>query len=572
MINNRGFLFRRRLMTLFIFIVVFCFFGISVSASTADDYAPILYFEGEETCYPVAVDYFLDNKDNKNISITLKDETDLIDFYDNTLGTIKDEGIISDYQNKLKNNDPSIYPTVYYQINTSSGNTYIQYWMFYAFNKGEHNQHEGDWEMVQIVIPNAGEKWVAYSQHYSGQKATWDLVEKDGTNFKVYVARGSHANYLRSYSGKLGISSDVVGENGKIIMPSDYNLVELNSQDWLDFDGYWGEVNSVEDFFMGQAGPQGPMFRTDISGSTKMWDGISWGSNLMDANDNFFLIEWFLYNFMAILILLVVISVGITFFKIYRRNKKHGLGPRIVSMLYIDGLNLHTIGNILCFVGIIIALIGLFGNWYTVSADINMDLYPTSGLTDIIKLNGINGAQIFMPSLYDGSIPMGSVAFPFAFVILIGFIFMILATIGINKSRKLGLKYIFKGIRLILMIVSLIVGLMLIGNLTGLGSQNELSSNNFVMGLISEISSSPMGGTYSSQNVISELSGEISFQWGLGDGAMLLIYGGIILLIAGVLEIIAKKEFFKPKTPYKKEKSKKESAPPPIEELTNEKP
>ena len=161
------------------------FIGFSASAQEAEEYAPILYFEGEETCYPVSVDYFLANKVDGNISITLNDETNLIPYYDNILGTISDEGIISDYQSKLKANDPSVFPTVYYNINSSSGNTVIQYWMFYAFNPGEHNQHEGDWEMVEVVIPNAGSKWVAYSQHYSGQKATWDLVEKDGDNIKA---------------------------------------------------------------------------------------------------------------------------------------------------------------------------------------------------------------------------------------------------------------------------------------------------------------------------------------------------------------------------------------------------
>lgn len=564
-----------RIFVVSILLLLLPLLGFTASAGDAEDYAPILYFEGEETCYPVSVDYFLANKVDETISITLNEESTLIPYYDNTLGTINDEGIISDYQSKFKNNDPSVYPTVYYQVNTSSGNTLIQYWMFYAFNKGEHNQHEGDWEMVQVVIPNAGQKWVGYSQHYSGQKATWDLVEKDGDNFKVYVARGSHANYLRFYSGKLGIASDIVGDNGKVLRPiDDYTLVELDSQTWLDFEGLWGEVSSIEDFFMGQAGPQGPKYRTDMSGSTKMWDGVSWGSSLMDANENFFLIEWFLYNFMTFLIIISAVFLGITSFKIYRRHKKHGLGPRIVSMFYIDGPNLHTIGNILCFVGIILAIFGLFGTWYTVSADINIDLYPTSGLTDIITLNGINGMQIFMPSLY-GPVPMGSVVFPFAFVILIGFIFMVFATIGIPNSSKLGLKYIFKGIRLILIIVVLLVALMLMGSFTDLSSQGGAGSDDFIVGLISEISSNPAGGTYSAQDFIPELSGGISFQWGLGSGAIYLIIAGIILLASGILELFAKKEFFKPKTPYKKEKlnvqTKTQPTPTPVEKPAEEK-
>ena len=153
--------------------------GFTASSGEADDYAPILYFEGGETFYPVNVSYFLDNSVLDSLIV---DEEIMgggeIQFYD------VDDNIISEYQNKLKSNDPSVYPTVYYYVDTSSGNTVIQYWMFYVYNPGEHNQHEGDWEMVQIVIPNAGQKWVGYSQHYSGQKATWDLVEKDGDHFK----------------------------------------------------------------------------------------------------------------------------------------------------------------------------------------------------------------------------------------------------------------------------------------------------------------------------------------------------------------------------------------------------
>ena len=464
------------------------------------------------------------------------------------------DNIVSDYQNKLKNNNPSVYPTVYYQINTSSGNTVIQYWMFYVFNPGEDNQHEGDWEMVEVVIPNAGQKWVASSQHYSGQKATWDLVERDGDHFKVYVSRGSHANYLRAYSGKLGIASDIVGDNGKVLKPSDYTLVELKSQTWLEFEGLWGEIENIEDFFMGQAGPQGPQFRTDMSGN-KMWNGVSWGSSLMDANENFFTIELFLYNFVTIIILISGISLAITGFKIYRRHKKHGLGPRIVSMLYIDGPNLHTIGNILCFVGIILAIIGLFGTWYTVSADINIDLYSTSGMTDIITLDGMNGMQIFMPSMY-GPVPMGSVVFPFALIVLIGFVFMVIATVGIPNSSKLGLKYLFKGVRIILIVVVLIVALMLMGNLMGFGSQGDMGGGNFIVQLLSDISSNPSGGTgvYSAGDLFEGVSGSVSFEWGLGQGAIYLLIGGIVLLASGLIEFFSKKEFFNPKTPYKKDK------------------
>ncbi|RKX95282.1 MAG: hypothetical protein DRP55_10440, partial [Spirochaetes bacterium] len=344
-------------------LILFCLVLLSVSsfissAEIQDDYAPILYFEKNECCYPVDVSYLLGESPLDAVSKlkTINIEGNTVYYIDNPAGTVNDNGVIDDYKSKMSQYGY----TVYYIVNTSvSGYTFIQYWMFYAFNDGEHNRHEGDWEMVEVVIPDSGEKWVGYSQHYSGQKATWDLVEKQGDHIKVYVARGSHANYLRSYSGKLGIASDIVADNGKILFPDDYKLVKLSDQIWLNYNFLWGEVSSAEDIIMGNAGPQGPKYRQDMNGNL-MWDGITWGNSLLPANEILFIFEWFLYNFVTIFVVLTVVSLGVILYRIYRRHKKYGLGPRVVSMLYIDGFNLKSIGNILCFVGIIVAIVGLF--------------------------------------------------------------------------------------------------------------------------------------------------------------------------------------------------------------------
>jgi len=316
-----------------VFAMLLCsFVGVASAGDLAEQYAPVLYFEKDEECYPVDVSYLLDDGNSILRNITI--EGNVISYYDNVHGTVDNNGVIDDYKQK----EGSLGYTVYYHESTEYGVTVIQYWMFYAFNKGEENRHESDWEMVQVVIPFDGDKWVGYSQHYSGQRARWDQVEKTGDHIKVYVARGSHANYLRSYSGKLGIANDVVADNGKVLSPGQYTLVELNSQEWLDFDGLWGEVNSVEDFVLGRAGPQGPRFRRDMSGNY-MWEGSSWGSNLLPANDMLFNLEWFLYNFIMIVILIALLSLAVIGARVYLRNKKYGLGPRIVSMFYIDGFN-----------------------------------------------------------------------------------------------------------------------------------------------------------------------------------------------------------------------------------------
>jgi len=537
----------KKVFFVFIIVSILSIFSPLCSAQLADEYAPIFYFEGGENCYPVSVSYLSDLIDISNPSSkTISGE--VVNYYDNSMGTVKDNGVIDDYKNKQSQYGY----TVYYYVGTSGTSTFIQYWMFYAFNDGEHNRHEGDWEMVEVVIPSGGEKWVAYSQHYSGQRATWDQVEKDGNNIKVYVARGSHANYLRSYSGKVGIASDIVGANGKILKPSDYSLVELNTQSWLNQDIFWGEINDANDFISGSAGPQGPQYRQDMNGNL-MWDGVSWGSGLVQADNTIFMLEWFLYNFVLIFVLIALATIALICFRIYRRYKKYGLGPRVVSMLYIDGINLKSIGNILCIVGIIIAIIGLFGQWYVVSADIDVEDVADNVMTDILVIDGLNGVQITMPGA-DGPSPMGTIAVPFYLILLIGFIFMILAAIGVTHSRKLGMKYLMRGIRLIVVIVIILVVIMSIGMMAGAGDEG---SDSFVSDFLNEISSSPMGGQYS-YTIQDDATAQIDAEWGLGSGAILILLSGVILMVAGILEIMDNKIFFETKQPIEKKGKKKD--------------
>jgi len=538
----------RKIRLILFCLVLLTVFSFISSADIQDDYAPVLYFEKNECCYPVDVSYLLG--DNPLLDAipklkTIEIEGTTVFYVDNPAGTVNDNGVIDDYRSKMSQYGY----TVYYTVNKSvPGYTFIQYWMFYAFNAGEHNRHEGDWEMVEVAIPDSGEKWVGYSQHYSGQKATWDLVEKQGDHIKVYVARGSHANYLRSYSGKLGIASDIVADNGKILFPDDYKLVKLSDQIWLNHSFLWGEVSSAEDIITGNAGPQGPKYRQDMNGNL-MWDGITWGNSLLPANEILFIFEWFLYNFVTIFVVLTVISLVVILYRIYRRHKKYGLGPRIVSMLYIDGFNLKSIGNILCFVGIIVAIVGLFNQWYVVSADINVPNILTTGRFNLLTIDGLNGVQITIPSS-SGLTPMGNMFFPFSLIILIGFVFMILGTVGLHLSRKLGKKYLYRGIKLIIITITLLLVIMAIGLFTGLTGSS--ADNSYLTGLLNALSNNPFGGTYAFSISEGGITGQVNVDWSLGLGAVLILLSGIILVIAGVFEIVANKTFFEPKNPIRK--------------------
>jgi hypothetical protein len=91
--------------------------------------------------------------------------------------------------------------TIYFHFDSDDQYTYIQYWMFYVFNPGSVNSHEGDWEMIQVVLDGDLQPIATtYSQHHSGVRAGWsDVLVQDESHPIVYVALGSHANYYRYY-------------------------------------------------------------------------------------------------------------------------------------------------------------------------------------------------------------------------------------------------------------------------------------------------------------------------------------------------------------------------------------
>ncbi len=83
----------------------------------------------------------------------------------------------------------------------------LQYHYFYAFNDWRlaangMNHHEGDWELVSVLLKNDQPYAVLFSQHRTGSMKYWKdvlrVTDQDGnpgTHPLVYVALGSHANY-----------------------------------------------------------------------------------------------------------------------------------------------------------------------------------------------------------------------------------------------------------------------------------------------------------------------------------------------------------------------------------------
>ena len=530
-------------------------------ASAADQdlavkYAPVLYFEGNEKCYPVDISYSLNNSylyevgNPSPISTTPSKEllanfTSDHFYLDNQQGTVAvgDNGIEDNYQSEMA----QLGYKVYAHVDTAS-NT-IQYWFFYAFNGGDLNRHEGDWEMIQVALSGGQPAQVMYSQHEAGQSARWEQVDKQGDHVKVYVARGSHANYIKSYSGKIGLASDSVGDNGKVLHPTEYTIELLGTQPWLQFAGHWGwaganDSQASEAAILGEVGPQGPMFRD----SGTMWQPLAWAGGLQQASDPFFIIEWLVYNFILLFVIITVLFLLLLVFFIYRRHKKYGLGPRLVSLLYIDGGNMKSIGNILCIVAIITAVLGLVYPWYIVSANVSVPSYKETGTFNALSVDAVHGVQIQLPDR-SGPVPLGTFAMPFYLLIGIALVFIVLATIGVSTSRKLGKRYLFHAVRLFIPFILILIMVLLLGSLLPQIAPASIKANTDVMGAMNRVSQTPFNGEYNMQVTGVSGGGTVTLTWGFGFGAYLLLIAGVIMLMAGIIEISAQAKFFEMKEP-----------------------
>ena len=73
------------------------------------------------------------------------------------------------------------------------------------------------------------------------------------------------------------------------------------------------------------------------------------------------------------------------------------------------------------------------------------------------------------------------------------------------------------------------------------------AGSSYVEEILSDLSSSPFGGQSTVAVSESGFTGQIGMQWGLGSGVFLLIIGSIIIMVAGVLELMGNRMFFIPR-------------------------
>jgi hypothetical protein len=189
--------------------------------------------------------------------------------------------------------------TVYGRVVHVGGAIVLQYWFFYYDDVYSYfyppsdvvwQAHEGDWEVVNVVL-TADEQpvEVGYSQHCLGQRRTWAATPRvDDTHPVVYVAAGSHANYptpgLHRFDVRcIPLPVLVLLQQRGLPIPVDYTgtgdvagppsaggqvttikHVDEDTPAWISFPGFWGQEQYFHSPFTGTVAlgtsPVGPAF------------------------------------------------------------------------------------------------------------------------------------------------------------------------------------------------------------------------------------------------------------------------------------------------------------------------
>ncbi len=497
--------------------------------------APYLYLHPKESFHPVSPEYAISRSDlnlagvglisSSPNSAMLAQYTDPNAGYylDNRMGTIEDDGIERDF---LENRGQ--YPaTVYARVSNTPGGYAVQYWFFYAHNEGPLNTHEGDWEFITIFTDaNGNPVRAAYSQHVAGETAPWSLVNTVGNHPKVYVALGSHASYFRPYQGKLGMANDEVSGSGMVLSPDDYHLEMLDQQPWLQFAGHWGDYGSLDAGLRGERGPQGPMY---IQEGRPWNDPSSWESELTVLTSGILNLNWLVYYLFTLIIGFMLIGLVIKILFKYKLYKKQGtLGPRLFPFFY-GGEPVRIVGMVLGLVAIILAIVGYFLPWYTVSLNIGSGPYATGGEVDVLVLNGVRGLQFNRLESGGGLVQMMGLPVAFGWLLLFSTVIFFFGTLGLREASKMGKKFIGRGIKSLIPVIMILVFVAL---LSGLVMAFAGDAPDEIGALVSLISSRPMGG--STAESLGDY-GTANISWGLGSGAYLLIVSAVLSLVSAVM-------------------------------------
>jgi len=504
-------------------------------------YLPSLQFKAGEKFFPVVIDYHVNNsvlKQRFGETVTTVDANPTVStiagkdenyFLSNKLGNLTE--IAENYEQRKA----ALGYTVYARVTKEYTSIIVQYWFFYAYNDAPINDHEGDWEMIEIILDSSEKPTSAvYSQHLQGQRASWNDVEKvNSTHPKVYVARGSHANYFRPYQGKLGLESDEVGADGVALSYSYLDMVLLGemgagnhppSQDWLEFGGRWGNWATLADAAVGFAGPYGPGHGDNYD---KWHAPVSWSQSVSGVDGNWLNLCWIASNFIVIFIAITVALSLWKVWKIVKLKKKSGLRLPV----FLRGK--ASIGIALGIAGILLTVASMFLPWYTIKANIQTTAISTQGEADLLVVDGQRGVLVNLLVGGRGLSPVFGLQIPFGIVLLVGIALGILDIIGVEKTKSLGNKNLRGGITFLIIFIVLVLFISQWASMIqSLAATFGATLPPEAIKMAQDIAQQPIQGAQT--RTISDF-GSVNLSWGLGLGAYMLLAAAVLKIATGFI-------------------------------------
>jgi len=162
---------------------------------------------------------------------------------------------------------------------------------------------------------------------------------------------------------------------------------------------------------------------------------------------------------------------------------------------------------------------------------VNADLpgfLVTNGPQEFLRVDGVSGVTVnpFKPG--GGLVRLTVFPLPLGLMLAVTTAYFFLRIAGTKTSRRLGGRFLAKGIVSILPFVFvLLLAALLLPNLGSSGTQGQPDAGT----LFAPIAASPFGGS----NTISGGGGSATFAWGLGAGAWLMLASAVILFVAAGL-------------------------------------
>ncbi len=538
-----------RLILSFLLVTVLFVGARPVVAVDADDvlvkrFAPSLFFAFGELFFPTSVSYHLENADlkrdgrivdSKPSMASIAAFTDVRANYYLESRLVSSDRIAIDYARARERFGTPIYVRVARDSSSGTQLIVLEYWFFYAYNNGPLNDHQGDWEMISVFLDPSGQaKLAGYSQHFRGEVARWEDVEKsDGTHPNVYVAKGSHASYFRSYQGNFGFEADQVG-GGEQIGWSKLSLEILvdprsgrppSGQLWLLFAGRWGEYGTEENMLRGEQGPLGPLY--NLNGQKWLQAG-AWAAGLRNVDTYWFIANWAVTNCLLLLVVVTAALSAVFGWNLVKRWKSGEL-----AVVNWRGSKM-MVGLVIWSVGVIVVVLGVFLPWYQVSIDVSGGPYRTGGFVDVLIIDGVRGFTVNvlgrgkgLTSLFGFTTPLGAFVVAGLFVGLVAFL-------GAETPVIMKRAGMMRGIVAFVPIVVILVFVASLGSIipavVSAAGVNE--ATNAILQISNSLITNPLGGT-----VVRNFGdyGSSQLVWKLGYGSYCFLAGGVVMIIGAML-------------------------------------